>query len=245
MSKRIIFLLLSISVPFFTFGIMKNNKPHFPKKVLFTVNFDEKTKINGLLIKPANEQLNDEADKLRDNADDETLNLHNENSADAVFNENQSQSQNDSDKSENETPTKKKEIYLSEEQTQFYREVLNKNKSDLEMNLFKVMKSNDVKTAFFRSLENSENVPELHVYMENYQSGEFNLIKNINTQMTYRVEVISKNKKNIAKIRKKYIVKTVSSMPLEAQRLSEINERFAKELFRLMTKYLQDKTEIK
>ena len=92
-------------------------------------------------------------------------------------------------------------------------------------------------------MENPENVPEIHIYIENYQSGEFNLIKNINTQMTYTAEVINRNKKSVAKIRKKYRVRTVSSKPLEAQRLSELNERFVKEIFRLITKYLQDKTE--
>jgi hypothetical protein len=55
------------------------------------------------------------------------------------------------------------------------------------------------------------------------------------------VEIKDRNKKNVAKIKKKYIVKTVSSMPLEAQRLSELNQRFVKDLFRLMTRYLQEK----
>ena len=31
------------------------------------------------------------------------------------------------------------------------------------------------------------------------------------------------------------------SKPLEAQRLSELNERFIKDIYRLMTRYLQDK----
>ena len=59
--------------------------------------------------------------------------------------------------------------------------------------------------------------------------------------MTYIVEIQNRNKKNIAKIKKKYIVRTVSSKPLEAQRLSELNERFIKDIYRLMTRYLQDK----
>lgn len=232
MPKKII-LLLSILLPFFTFSIAKSNKTDFPEKVLFTVNFDEKTRINGMLMKPSKEEPND----------DEKMLLDNDVSSDTVPKENLPKPQNDSEETTEKAPPQREEIYLSDEQTMFYQDVLNKNKSDLEMNLFKTMKSKGVRTTFFRSLENQEGIPEIHVYIENYQSGEFNLIKNVNTQMTYTAEVINKNKKNIAKIKKKYIVKTVSSKPLEAQRLSEVNERFAKELFRLMTKYLQDKTE--
>ncbi|MCH5149751.1 MAG: hypothetical protein J1G30_03705 [Spirochaetales bacterium] len=181
-------------------------------------------------------KLQNDEKKIQNNAETDV-------SSDVVLEDNLPEPQDASADSAESDQAQKKDIYLSEEQTLFYQDVLDKNKSDLEMKLFKMVKNNNIKTAFFRSMENSENIPEIIVYMEQYQSGEFNLIQNINTQMTYRAEVINGNKKIVAKIRKKYIVKTVSSSPLEAQRLSEVNERFAKKLFRLMTKYLQDKTE--
>lgn len=236
MLKRIILLLLSVLLPFFTFSVSKGKKTNFPEKVLFIVNFDEKTKINEKYMKVHEETLPDNKEENQNNVETDV-------SSDTALEENLPEQQENADNSKENSSIQKKEIYLSDEQTLFFQDVLNKNKSDLEMKLFKIVKSKNVKTAFFRNMENSENIPEIHVYIENYQSGEFNLIKNINTQMTYSAEVISRDKKNIAKIRKKYIVKTVSSKPLEAQRLSEVNERFAKELFRLMTKYLQDKTE--
>ncbi len=236
MLKRIILLLLSVLLPFFTFSISKGKKTDFPEKVLFIVNFDEKTKINEKYMKVYEEILPGNKEEIQNNVETDV-------SSDTALEEKLPEQQENIDNSKENSSIQKKEIYLSDEQTLFFQDVLNKNKSDLEMKLFKIVKSKNVKTAFFRNMENTENIPEIHVYIENYQSGEFNLIKNINTQMTYSAEVISRDKKNIAKIRKKYIVKTVSSKPLEAQRLSEVNERFAKELFRLMTKYLQDKTE--
>lgn len=234
MLKRIIFLLLSVFLPFFTFSIVKSKEIEFPEKVLFVVTFDENTKINGKYMKIPEENAQ---------SNEELWNSESDVSSDVVSQDALSGSQKLSDDSKENDSAQKEEMYLSEEQTLFYQNVLNKNKSDLEMNLFKIVKSKNVKTVFFRNMENSENIPEITVYMEDYQSGEFNLIKNINTQITYYVEVINRNKKNVAKIKKKYIVRTVSSKPLEAQRLSEVNERFAKELFRLMTKYLQNKTE--
>lgn len=235
MLKRIILLLLSVFLPFFTFSVVKSKEIEFPEKVLFVVTFDEKTKINGKYMKIPEENLQNNEEKLQ-------YNVENEVSSDVILEDALPELQKYSDDSKENNSVQKKEIYLSDEQMLFYQDVLNKNKSDLEMKLFKIVKSKSIKTAFFRNMEDSENIPEIAVYIENYQSGEFNLIKNINTQMTYNVEVINRNKKTVAKIKKKYIVKTVSSKPLEAQRLSEVNERFAKELFRLMTKYLQDKT---
>ena len=235
MLKKIIFLL-SIFLHSFTFSTVKSKEIEFPEKVLFVVNFDEKTKINGKYMKIPEAKLQNDEKKIQNNAETDV-------SSDVVLEDNLPEPQDASADSAESDQAQKKDIYLSEEQTLFYQDVLDKNKSDLEMKLFKMVKNNNIKTAFFRSMENSENIPEIIVYMEQYQSGEFNLIQNINTQMTYRAEVINGNKKIVAKIRKKYIVKTVSSSPLEAQRLSEVNERFAKKLFRLMTKYLQDNTE--
>ena len=103
---------------------------------------------------------------------------------------------------ETENVTETNDIYLSEEEEKFYLNVLDKNKSDLEMKLFKFIQGKNIKTTFFRSMENPANTPEIHVFIDNYQSGEFNLIKNVNTQMTYIVEIQNRNKKNIAKIKK-------------------------------------------
>ncbi len=151
-----------------------------------------------------------------------------------------SEENNDVTESEEATEGVKEDVYLSDDQRTFYLSVLEKNKADIEMKLFNFIKNKNITTSFFRSLENPENVPEINVFVENYQSGEFNLIKNINTKMTYVVEIRDRNKKNVAKIKKKYIVKTVSSKPLEAQRLAELNQKFVKDLFRLMIRYLQD-----
>ena len=216
MLRKSLFLLLML-LPFFMFGTDKV----FPEKILFNITFNEKTKINGKYLK---------SESIEENLSDL--------SSDEQMPQTETKEEN-SEETENVTETN--DIYLSEEEEKFYLNVLDKNKSDLEMKLFKFIQGKNIKTTFFRSMENPANTPEIHVFIDNYQSGEFNLIKNVNTQMTYIVEIQNRNKKNIAKIKKKYIVRTVSSKPLEAQRLSELNERFIKDIYRLMTRYLQDK----
>lgn len=218
MLRKSLFLLLML-LPFFMFGTDKV----FPEKILFNITFNEKTKINGKYLKSESKEI-----KLNE-AEQENI-------------EQMPQTETKEENSEEtENVTETNDIYLSEEEEKFYLNVLDKNKSDLEMKLFKFIQGKNIKTTFFRSMENPANTPEIHVFIDNYQSGEFNLIKNVNTQMTYIVEIQNRNKKNIAKIKKKYIVRTVSSKPLEAQRLSELNERFIKDIYRLMTRYLQDK----
>ena len=242
MLKKTIFQLLLIFFPMFIFCSEKKNNIVFPEKVLFTVSFNENTKVNNKFLLSQEKVSNQKEGLIEEEASTEEKLLNEENVPNI-----EKKTEETSEKLSTETKTDNEkavaELYLSEDQQKFYLDILNKNKVDLEMKLYNFIKNKDIKTAFFRSMENPENVPEIHIYIENYQSGEFNLIKNINTQMTYTAEVINRNKKSVAKIRKKYIVRTVSSKPLEAQRLSELNERFVKEIFRLITKYLQDKTE--
>ena len=244
MQRRNLLLLLSIFLPFFIFATTKN----IPEKILFTVTFNQMTKVNEKFLMKQQSDLEQKNEVVNEkNEESEVIETENtEEKAEDLDNSsdvNQDISVENEDVAENEgvTEGEEEDICLSEEQRDFYQNVLEKNKADLEMKLFNFIKSKNITTAFFRSLENPENVPEINIFVENYQSGEFNLIKNINTKMTYVVEIKDRNKKNVAKIKKKYIVKTVSSMPLEAQRLSELNQRFVKDLFRLMTRYLQEK----
>lgn len=231
MLRKSLFLLLML-LPFFMFGTNKV----FPEKILFNITFNEKTKINGKYLKSESKEI-----KLNE-AKQENIEQIEESLSDLSSDEQMPQTETKEENSEEtENVTETNDIYLSEEEEKFYLNVLDKNKSDLEMKLFKFIQGKNIKTTFFRSMENPANTPEIHVFIDNYQSGEFNLIKNVNTQMTYIVEIQNRNKKNIAKIKKKYIVRTVSSKPLEAQRLSELNERFIKDIYRLMTRYLQDK----
>lgn len=231
MLRKSLFLLLML-LPFFMFGTDKV----FPEKILFSITFNEKTKINGKYLKSESKEI-----KLNE-AEQENIEQIEESLSDLSSDEQMPQTETKEENSEEtENVTETNDIYLSEEEEKFYLNVLDKNKSDLEMKLFKFIQGKNIKTTFFRSMENPANTPEIHVFVDSYQSGEFNLIKNVNTQMTYIVEIQNRNKKNIAKIKKKYIVRTVSSKPLEAQRLSELNERFIKDIYRLMTRYLQDK----
>lgn len=231
MLRKSLFLLLML-LPFFMFGTNKV----FPEKILFNITFNEKTKINAKYLKSESKEI-----KLNE-AEQENIEQIEESLSDLSNDEQMPQTETKEENSEEtENVTETNDIYLSEEEEKFYLNVLDKNKSDLEMKLFKFIQGKNIKTTFFRSMENPANTPEIHVFVDSYQSGEFNLIKNVNTQMTYIVEIQNRNKKNIAKIKKKYIVRTVSSKPLEAQRLSELNERFIKDIYRLMTRYLQDK----
>ena len=250
MLRKTIFQLLLIFLPVLIFCSVKKNNIVFPEKVLFTVSFNENTKVNNkFLLSPQKNsgQKENITEEMPATSTEEKENIEKTISNEENVSNNEEKTEETteklSDKSETGNEKALADLYLSEELQKFYIDILNKNKLDLEMKLYNFIKNKDIKTAFFRSMENTENVPEIHICIENYQSGEFNLIKNINTQMTYTAEIINRNKKSIAKIKKKYIVKTVSSKPLEAQRLSELNERFVKEIFRLITKYLQDKTE--
>lgn len=250
MLRKIVFQLLLIFLPVLIFCSVEKNNIVFPEKVLFTVSFNENTKVNNKFLlsqKKDSGQKENVVEEMPATSTEEKENIEEKLSNEEEVSNNEKKTEEAaeklSDKSQTDNEKAISDLYLSEEQQKFYFDILNKNKVDLEMKLYNFIKNKDIKTAFFRSMENPENVPEIHICIENYQSGEFNLIKNTNTQMTYTAKVINRNKKSIAKIKKKYIVKTVSSKPLEAQRLSELNERFVKEIFRLITKYLQEKTE--
>ena len=206
MLRKIVFQLLLIFLPVLIFCSVEKNNIVFPEKVLFTVSFNENTKVNNKFLlsqKKDSGQKENVVEEMPATSTEEKENIEEKLSNEEEVSNNEKKTEEAaeklSDKSQTDNEKAISDLYLSEEQQKFYFDILNKNKVDLEMKLYNFIKNKDIKTAFFRSMENPENVPEIHICIENYQSGEFNLIKNTNTQMTYTAKVINRNKKSSAK----------------------------------------------
>ena len=109
--------------------------------------------------------------------------------------------------------------------------------------MFSHFRKNSLNIELYRSKNDILNPTDLlfDIRIRNYQEGEFNLIRNRNTQIYYEVIISDGLQKNIANFNKKYIVKTNYNLPLEIGRLNKVNEQFTSELFDFSKRIIKGK----
>ena len=140
MLKKTIFQLLLIFFPMFIFCSEKKNNIVFPEKVLFTVSFNENTKVNNKFLLSQEKVSNQKEGLIEEEASTEEKLLNEENVPNI-----EKKTEETSEKLSTETKTDNEkavaELYSSEDQQKFYLDILNKNKVDLEMKLYNFIKN--------------------------------------------------------------------------------------------------------
>lgn len=230
-----------------------------PSKILFIIKTSENIKINGKRFpkdKPTTKLTTTKEEKTpitsieletkeeSDEQDTDKTNIKEKNSSDtndSTLKETdiRNTTEDETSKSENiKKSVTNDNRFLSENDSTFYKERLEQNRVDIEKKLFALITQEHKSCKLYRKKEVTKGIPEITVTIEEYNQGEFNFIRDVNTQIRYSITIKNGKKKTIANFRKKYIVRAISSQPLEGQRLSILNKNFVDDLYKLIQKKL-------
>lgn len=217
---------------------------YFPKEIVFQVEVNEKTKVNGKWMKAFPETLS------KDVTNDSIALQHVDQTSDSLFHTDarvpeETPAFSDTtvlqDSTADRVKSEEEEHFFTKEELDFFQLLFQRNTQDIERKIFTLLHLKGIDSTLYRKKQVLERTPEIVVTIVDYKVGEFNLIKNMDSQMIYQVVMKDGNKKVIAKFKKKYIVKAVPSQPLETERLAMINTSFCEDLFEFMLRHFKYK----